>query len=124
MSTIDVCRMLNCFFFEKFYLHYALCDFDSILWHCTKLLIRQSIDRGQILMSFLKSPLPLKNPACAPDCVPIRIMTLFVCKFLMFEVMIFFCTLMTNTTFFLLKITKTWRIHAPKKSYDSLQNHI
>ena len=48
MLTIDVCLMLNCFLFEKFYLHYALCDFDSILLHCTKLFIRQSIDREQI----------------------------------------------------------------------------
>ena len=31
MLTADVCRKLNCFFFEKFYLHFALCDFDSIL---------------------------------------------------------------------------------------------
>ena len=36
MLIIDVCLMLSCFLFEKFYLHYALCDFDSILWHCTK----------------------------------------------------------------------------------------
>ena len=48
MLIIDVCLMLNCFVFEKFYLHYALCDFDSILWHCTKLFICQSIDREQI----------------------------------------------------------------------------
>ena len=26
-----VCLKLKCFLFEKFYLHYALCDFDSIL---------------------------------------------------------------------------------------------
>ena len=31
--------MLNSFLFEKFYLHYALCDFDSIVRHCTKLFI-------------------------------------------------------------------------------------
>ena len=31
MLIIDVCLMLNCFVFEKFCLHYALCDFDSIL---------------------------------------------------------------------------------------------
>ena len=48
MLTADVCRMLNCFLFEKFYLHYALCDFDSILCHCTKLFIHQSIHREQI----------------------------------------------------------------------------
>ena len=29
--TIDVCLMLNCFLLEKFYLHYAMCDFDFIL---------------------------------------------------------------------------------------------
>ena len=45
MLTVDVCLMLNCFLVEKFYLHYAVCDFDSILLHCTKLFIRQSIDR-------------------------------------------------------------------------------
>ena len=33
--TVDVCLMFNCFLFEKFYLHYAPCDFDSILCHCT-----------------------------------------------------------------------------------------
>ena len=36
MLTIDVCLVLNCFLFEMFYLHYALCDFDSIWLHCTK----------------------------------------------------------------------------------------
>ena len=41
MLTVDACLMLNCFLVEKFYLHY----FDSILLHCTKLFIRQSIDR-------------------------------------------------------------------------------
>ena len=46
--TTDVCLMLNCFLFEKLYLHYALCDFDSILLHYAKLFIRQSIDREQI----------------------------------------------------------------------------
>ena len=40
--------MLNCFLFEKFDLHYALRDFDSILLHCTKSFIRQCIDREQI----------------------------------------------------------------------------
>ena len=48
MLTIDICLILNCVLFEKFYLHYALCDFDSILLHCTKLFIHQSIDRKQI----------------------------------------------------------------------------
>ena len=42
MLTIDICLVLNSFLFEKFYLHYALCDFDSILLHCTKLFISQS----------------------------------------------------------------------------------
>ena len=46
--TTDVGLMLNCFLFEKFYLHYALCDFDFILLHYAKLFIRQSIDREQI----------------------------------------------------------------------------
>ena len=31
MLIIDACLMLDCFVFEKFYLHYALRDFDSIL---------------------------------------------------------------------------------------------
>ena len=48
MSTIVVRLVLNCFLFEKFYLHYALCDFDSIWLHCTKLFVRQSTDREQI----------------------------------------------------------------------------
>ena len=33
MLTIDICLMLNCLLFEKFYLPYALCHFDSILLH-------------------------------------------------------------------------------------------
>ena len=58
LTTIDVCLMLNCFFFEKFYSHYALCDFDSILLHCTKLFICQSIDREQIFdVTFEKPPI-------------------------------------------------------------------
>ena len=48
MLPINVCLMLNCFLFEKFYLHYAVCDLDFILLYCTKLFIRQSIDREQI----------------------------------------------------------------------------
>ena len=58
MFTTDICLMLNCFLFEKFYLHYALCDFDSILLHYAKLLIRQSIDREQIFdVTFENSPI-------------------------------------------------------------------
>ena len=64
MLTIDVCLVLNCFLFEKFYLHYALCDFDSIVLHCTELFIRQSIDREQIFDVTFQNP-PLKNPAYA-----------------------------------------------------------
>ena len=30
MLTIDVCLMPNCFLYEKSYLHYARCAFDSI----------------------------------------------------------------------------------------------
>ena len=45
MLTVAVCLKLNCFLAEKFYLHYAVCDFDSVLLHCIKLIIRQSIDR-------------------------------------------------------------------------------
>ena len=49
--------MLNCIWFEKIYLHYALWDFDSIFLHCTKLFIRQSIDREQIFdVTFETSP--------------------------------------------------------------------
>ena len=62
MLTIDVHLMLHCFLFEKFYLHYALCDFDSILLHCTKLFIRQSIDREQIFDVTFETT-PLKNHA-------------------------------------------------------------
>ena len=50
--------------FEKFCLHYALCDFDSILLHYAKLFIRQSIDREQIFDVTFENP-PLKNPAYA-----------------------------------------------------------
>ena len=57
--------MLNCIWFEKIYLHYALWDFDSILLHCTKLFIRQSIDREQIFDVTFETPPPLKNPAYA-----------------------------------------------------------
>ena len=57
--------MLNCFLFEKFYLHYALCDFDSILLHYAKLSIRQSIDREKNFDVTFQTPPPLKNPAYA-----------------------------------------------------------
>ena len=63
LTIIDVCLMLNCFLFEKFYLHYALCDFDSILLHCTKLFIRQSIDREQIF------DVTFENPPIEKSCV-------------------------------------------------------
>ena len=56
MLTVDVCSVLNCFLFEKFYLHYALSDFDSILLHCNKLFIRQSIDREQIFDVTFQNP--------------------------------------------------------------------
>ena len=56
MLTKDVCLVLNCFLFEKFYLHYALIDFDSILLHCTKLFICQSIDREQIFDVTFQTP--------------------------------------------------------------------
>ena len=49
--------MLNCFLFEKLYLHYALCDFDSVLLRYAKLFIRHSIDREQIFdVTFEKPP--------------------------------------------------------------------
>ena len=63
MLTIDVCLMLNCFLFEKFYLHYALCDFDFILLHCTELFICQSIDRKQIF------DVTFQNPPIEKSCV-------------------------------------------------------
>ena len=67
MLTIDVCLMLNCFLFEKFYLHYALCDFDSILRHCTKLFIRRSIDREQIFdVTFEPLPHPIDKSCVRP----------------------------------------------------------
>ena len=47
MLTVGVCLIRDCFLFEKFYLHYARCNFDSILLHCTQLFIRQSIDPEQ-----------------------------------------------------------------------------
>ena len=56
MLTIDVCLVINCFLFEKFYLHYAMSDFDSILLHCNKLFIRQSIDREQIFDVTFQNP--------------------------------------------------------------------
>ena len=57
--------MLNCFSFEKFYLHYALCEFDSILRQCTKLFIRQRIDREQIFDVILKNP-PIEKSCVRP----------------------------------------------------------
>ena len=64
MLTIDVCLMLNCFLVEKFYLHFALSDFNSILLHCTKSFIHQSIDCKQIFDVTFQNP-PLKNLAFA-----------------------------------------------------------
>ena len=62
MLTIDECLMLNCFLFEKFYLQYALCDFDSISLHYAKLFIRQSLDREQIFdVIFDHSPPPIEK---------------------------------------------------------------
>ena len=66
LTIIDVCLMLNCFLVEKFYLHYALCDFDSILLHCTKLFIRQSIDREQIFDVTFETP-PIEK-SCVRHC--------------------------------------------------------
>ena len=65
LTIIDVYLMLNCFLFEKFYLHYAQCDFDSVTLLCTKLFIRQSINREQIFDVTFETPPPLKNPAYA-----------------------------------------------------------
>ena len=67
MLTTDVCLMPNCVLFEKFYLHYALCDFDSILWHYTKLFICQSIDREQIFDITFWTPPPIEK-SCVRHC--------------------------------------------------------
>ena len=67
MLTIDVCLILDCFLVEKFYLLYALCDFDFILLHCTKLFIRQSIDREQIFNVTCENPSNEKS--CVRLCV-------------------------------------------------------
>ena len=48
--------MLNCLLFEKFDLHYALCQLDSILLHYAKLFIRQSINREQIFDVTFETP--------------------------------------------------------------------
>ena len=63
---IDVCLMLNWFLVEKFYLHYAVCDFDSILLHCTNLFIRQSIDREKIFDVYFENP-PIEK-SCVRHC--------------------------------------------------------
>ena len=58
--------MLNAkvfFFFEKFYLHYVLYDFDSILLHQAKLFIRQNIDREK------NFDVTFKNPHIEKSCV-------------------------------------------------------
>ena len=60
LTIIDVCLMLN-FLLEKFYLLYAQCDFDSIMLHCTKLFIRQSINREQIFDVTFETPLIVKS---------------------------------------------------------------
>ena len=52
--------------FEKFYLHYALCGFDSILLHYAKLFIRQSIDRKQIFDATFENP-PIEK-SCGRHC--------------------------------------------------------
>ena len=59
--------MINCFLVKKFYLHYTLCDFDSILLHYTTLFICQSVDRKQIVDVTFENPPPLKNPAYATE---------------------------------------------------------
>ena len=62
---IDVCLMLNCFLFEKFYLHYALRDFDSICDIALSYLFAKVKIANKFLMSLLKPPPPLKNLAYA-----------------------------------------------------------
>ena len=58
--------MLNCYLFEMFYLHYALCDFDSMLLHYAKLFIRQSIDREQIFDVTFEPPI---EKSCLRHCL-------------------------------------------------------
>ena len=67
MLTVAVCLMLNCFLVEKFYFHYALCDFDFILLHCTELLIRQSIDREKNFDVTFEPPPPIEK-SCVRHC--------------------------------------------------------
>ena len=61
MLTVNVSLMLKCFLVEKFYLHYAVCDFDSILLHCTKLFIRLSIDREKNFDVTFEPPPPIEK---------------------------------------------------------------
>ena len=61
MLTVAVCLKLNCFLVEKFYLHYAECDFDSILLHCIKLFICQSIDREKNFDVTFEPPPPIEK---------------------------------------------------------------
>ena len=56
MLTIDVCLMLNCFSFEKFYLHYALCDLTPSCY--ITLFICQSIDREKNFDVTFETPPP------------------------------------------------------------------
>ena len=61
--------MLNCFLFEKFYLHYALCDFDSILLRCIKLIYspKHTVDREQIFdVTFETFPI---EKSCVRHCL-------------------------------------------------------
>ena len=55
-TDVGLCLMLNCFLFEKFYLHIALCDFDSIWLHYAELFIRESINRKQIFDVTFENP--------------------------------------------------------------------
>ena len=71
LTITDECLMLNCFLFEKFYLHYALCDFDFILLHSTKLFILQSIDREQIFDVTFEPPPPPIEKSCVRHCMKI-----------------------------------------------------
>ena len=61
MLTVGVCLILDCFLFEKFYLLYARCNFDSILLHCTQLFICQSIDPEQNFDVTFQTPHPIEK---------------------------------------------------------------
>ena len=55
MLIIDV-RLIVFLFKKLYFIALRMYDFDSILLHCTKLFIRQSINRDQIFDVTFKPP--------------------------------------------------------------------